>query len=186
MMISNEEEFHAEKARLQAETAAANKRFEDIQVQRQQFLLDSQLESAFSAAGGIGTDDAAFQAVKTILNCEIEGDRIIIRDRSGNIEKNADGTPKSIAEKMTELKQNPTCKSFFKADAAALKSPGNKPPLAAGQYYYTQEQAMAGKVKIEDINSGKAVAEPRKPNTPMEGFRQQTKVVNPEKILRGE
>jgi hypothetical protein len=183
-MISNEEEFHAEKARLQAETAAANKRFEDIQIQRQQFLLDSQLEDAYASAGGIsGADNEAFQTVKSLLKCEIDDGRIVIRDRFGDIEKNADGTPKSIAEKMA--KQNPTCKSFFKADSATPQNADGRSQLEPGQYYYTREQARNGKIKLEDINSGKAVLsdEGKEYKENMEGFRQQTKKVNIDDIL---
>jgi hypothetical protein len=186
-MINSEEEFQAEKTRLQVEAAAANKRFEEAQTKKQQLLVDTQLQSAYSEAGGIGADDdGAYQAIKSYLKIEIEDGQIVIKDKWGEIEKNADGTAKSVQQKMAELKKNPTFKTFFKADAVESKKPEDKPPLSPGQYYFSREQAMAGKVKIEDINSGKAVPEPRKPNTPMEGLAQRTKTVNPEKILRGE
>ncbi|MEG4218679.1 hypothetical protein, partial [Microcoleus sp. Pol14C4] len=129
-MITNDDEFQAEKAKLQAETAAANKRYEDTQVQRQKVLLDSHLEAAYRDAGGISGD--AFEALKNSLNCRIDGDRIVILDSSGNIETNADGSPKNLSQKMTEAKQHPVYQSFFKPDSTTPQNANSKPQLAPG------------------------------------------------------
>lgn len=185
-MATNLDEFYAEIGQDKAETEAANKRTEDYQAQYRQRLLDNQLESAYRDAGGLDGD--AFQALKNSLSCKIDGEQIYILDSSGGIEKNADGTPKTLAEKITEVKRHPVYQSFFKPDSTTPQTADNKPSLAPGQYHYTHEQARNGKIKMEDIASGKAVLadggkQPSQPN--MDGYRQQTKVVNIDDILKG-
>jgi hypothetical protein len=184
-MISNDEEYYAEVAQLKAETEAANKQTEDAKAKSKQLLLDSQLESVYRDAGGISGD--AFQALKNSLNCEIDGDKIIIRDSSGNIETNPDGSPKTLVEKMSEAKRHPVYQSFFKPDSTPPQNADSKSQLAPGQFYYTREQARNGKIRMEDINSGKAVLADEEQYNQMdtEGFRQQTKTVNIDDILRG-
>jgi hypothetical protein len=152
-MINSQEEFQAEKSRLLTETAAANKRAEEAQTKKQQLLLDNQLETAYSESGGIGTDTEAYQAIKSILKIELENGEIVIKDRWGETERNADGTAKSVKQKMAELKQHPTFKGFFSGDGSSSQDGGNSQQTEPKTY--TRDQARNGKVSMDDIAAGK-------------------------------
>jgi hypothetical protein len=175
-MISNEEEFHAEKARLQVEAAAANKRFEDAQSKKQQLILDTHLESAYAESGGISTDSEAYQAIKNHLKIELQDGEIVIKDKWGEIERNADGTAKSVRQKMTELKRTETFKGFFSSGDSSPQD-GNSSQQENQTQTYTREQARAGKVNIADIASGKIQLESTQPS-----IRPDAKVVDADKV----
>lgn len=160
MTIHSEEQFHAEKARLLAETEAADKRSEGLKTQLHELKLDTQFRTAYAEAGGIRTDDdlAAYEAVSGHLKTrmEIENGRPVFLDSDGLVELGQYG-PKTLAEKMQELKSSSTFKGFFKDVAVTENQPAQDNQPQPGTY--TRQQALKGKVSMRDIASGKAQIE---------------------------
>lgn len=156
MPIDNVDEFYAERADLIAQKEAADKRFEEVQAQTQELTLDTQLEAAYRELGGIGNDDdrEAYEAIKRHLegSLRFEDGRPVFFDERGVIEFGADG-PKTVAEKVAELKQHPTYKQFFSADTNSPQANNSQPKI------YSRQDARDGKASIEDIAFGRASVE---------------------------
>jgi hypothetical protein len=178
--MQSEEDFNAEKARYQAETEALKKQHQKTQQKMQDMLLDNALKDAFTESGGRwdtanGGGDTPFEVVRAYLKngrCEFKDKQIIFKNSYGNIEYGADGNPKSVFQKMNELKQSATFKPFFLGDDSNGSSnssravndslrrvDGNESQQQqqqTGRKSYTRDQARKGKANINDIASGKA------------------------------
>ncbi|MEG4589706.1 hypothetical protein QUA54_31495 [Microcoleus sp. MOSTC5] len=184
MPIDNEEQFHAEKSRLLAETAAAEKRTKEAKTQLQELALDTQLRTAYAESGGIGNDAdrEAYEAIKRHLRdgekLQFENGQPVFIDDRGVIEFGDDGKPKTVAQKMSELKQHPTFRHFFSSGADQTDSNSQQPETKT----YTREDARRGKASINDIASGKASVEnsSSKPD-----FVPHTKKINATKLAKG-
>jgi hypothetical protein len=150
--MQNEDEFYAEKSRLLAEKEEAEKRTEELQAQTQELKLDTQFREAYTGAGGSG-DSEAYEMVKRFLGdrMQVENGQPVFLDRDGLVELGEYG-PKSLAEKMAELKRIPTFKGFFSGGADQTDS--NQQPETKT---YTREEVLGGKANINDIASGKAI-----------------------------
>jgi hypothetical protein len=151
--MQNEDEFYAEKADLIAQREAAEKRTEEAQTRLQELTLDTQLREAYAEIGGIGSDDdnEAYEAIKRYLKdgkMQFEKGQPVFVD-NGLIELGEDGTPKSVRQKMQELKQHSTFKNFFSADTSQANSDSQQPKT------FKREDAQRGKISIDDIASGK-------------------------------
>ena len=151
--MENEEEFHAEKSRLLAEKEGAEKRTVELQAQAQELVLDTQLHEAYAEIGGIGSDDdrEAYEAIKRYLKdgrMQFENGQPIFLE-NGLIELASDGSPKTVAQKMLELKQHSTFRHFFYADTSQANSDSQQPKT------FKREDAQRGKISIDDIASGK-------------------------------
>lgn len=176
MTIENEEQFQTEKAQLIAQAEAATKRYEETQAQTQELILNTQFDAAFKELGGIGsdTDRDAYDAIMRQLksNMKFEKGQPVFVDEFGDIEQGQYG-PKTVREKLAEVKQTSAYKPFFSCDA------GTQADQASGPKTYKLEDARNGKASIEDIASGKIQAEgvdsARKPDT---------KRVSPEQIAK--
>jgi hypothetical protein len=168
-MILNEDEFYQDKAQSLAEKEIAINREKEALAKIEKLKLDTQLEAAYAEAGGItsGEDADAFQTIKSLLKTEIKDGEIVLKDQFGEIEKNADGTAKSVRQKMRDLRRNPTLKGFFSNDAENSQEESDSQQVA--QQSYTREDARKGKANINDIASGKIQLEgaedSRKPDT---------------------
>ena len=122
--MQNEDEFYAEKTKYQAETEALKKQAQETQQKMQDMLLDNALKDAFTESGGRwdaanGGGDTPFEVVRAYLKngrCEFKNKQIIFKNSYGNIEYGADGNPKSVFQKMNELKKSATFKPFFLGD----------------------------------------------------------------------
>ncbi len=177
MPIVNEDEFYAEKAQLIAEKEAAEKRYQEVQTQTQELALEAQLSAAYAESGGIGndTDREAYEAIKRHLKdgkLQFENGQPVFVDDKGLIELGNNG-PKTIGEKVQELKRHPTFKHFFSAEA------DNRTDQPTGPQTYTREQAIKGKVNINDIASGKIQMEGTQP-----GVKPDAKVVSASEVAK--
>jgi len=145
----------------------------------QDMLLDNALKDAFTESGGRwdagnGGGDTPFEIVRAYLKngrCELKDKQIIFKNQFGNIEYGADGNPKSVYQKMSELKQTATFKPFFLGsnnnssnDSYAVNdslqkfdgSGESQQQQQTGRKTYTKDEARRGKASIDDIASGRA------------------------------
>jgi len=179
----NEDEFYAEKTKYQAETETLKKQAQETQQKMQEMLLDNALKDAFTESGGrwdaaSGGQQTPFEIIQAYLKdgrCELKDKQLVFKNRYGNIEYGADGNPKSIYQKMNELKQSATFKPFFIGgdssgnnnsnggravnDSLQKFEDGGNPQqqqTQTGRKSYTRDQARKGKASINDIASGKA------------------------------
>jgi hypothetical protein len=145
-------------------TAAAALREENANL-----FVSLQLGQAFRSAGGIEdvqpVDGAEvvqpIDLIKSYLGSRLkrEGDQLVLLDTLGKPEKNADGKPKSLGEKMIELKKG-SLGNLFRAESTA--SGGGAPPsmvMSDGRQkiVYTRAQTMNGTADMAKIASGEAV-----------------------------
>jgi hypothetical protein len=167
-MASNLDEYYAERDKEQAQTADALNREKESLAKIDQLKINSQLEAAYREAGGIDTtEDEAYQAIRNYVNLDLVDGQVVVRDRQGNIERNTDGTVKSVDQKLAELKRTEGFKGCFAGDGGDPQENSNSPQPE--KRTYTAEEARAGKVNIEDIAFGRIVLEgvdeTRKPDT---------------------
>jgi hypothetical protein len=178
-MAIEDNEFYAEKAKFQAETEAANKQTQEAKQKLEDMMVDNALKDAFTESGGkLGTVDdgceTPFEIVKHYLKngrCELKDKQVVFKNQWGNIELDSDGKPKSVYQKMSELKQTDTFRGFFlegdnnsngarSVNDSLQKFEGNESQQQQqqqpGRKTYTREQARKGKASINDIASGKA------------------------------
>ena len=179
--MQSEDEFNIEKQRLQQETQAPKQQAQETQQKMQEILLDMAFKDAFTESGGrwdAASDggQTSFDVVRAYLKngrCELKDKQIIFKNLWGNIELDSDGQPKSVYQKMSELKQTTTFKPFFlggdnnsnngshavndslqKFDASG--EPQQQQPTQTGRKSFTREQARLGKADIKAIARGDA------------------------------
>jgi hypothetical protein len=178
-MATNDDEFYAEKAKYQAETETLKKQDQEAQQKMQDMLLENALRDAFVEYGGrLGAaqdgSETPFEVVKHYLKngrVEFKDKQIIFKNQFGNVELDGEGKPKSVYQKMNELKQTATFKPFFLGgDSSSNGSRAVNDSLQKfnggesqqqqqqepGRKSYTREQARRGKASIDDIASGRA------------------------------
>lgn len=180
MAINSEDEFHAEKNKLLSEAEAANKRAEEARTKIAELKLDTQFREVYTGAGGSG-DSEAYEMVKRFLGdrMQVENGQPVFLDKDGLVELGEHG-PKSLTEKMAELKQIPTFKGFFSGGTSSNQTDSNSQQPATKTY--TREDARRGKASINDIASGRASVE----NTSSQpDFVPHAKKVNATKLAKG-
>jgi hypothetical protein len=135
-------------------------------------MLSPKEGGRWDAANGGG--DTPFEIVRAYLKngrCGLKDKQIIFKNQFGNIEYGADGNPKSVYQKMSELKQTATFKPFFLGsnnnssnDSYAVNdslqkfdgSGESQQQQQTGRKTYTKDEARRGKASIDDIASGRA------------------------------
>jgi hypothetical protein len=129
------------------------------------YTIKTSIEKAFYENNGkrgssIDNDIAPIDAVMQIIRPKVAiiDDRIVVVDSSGQPELNGEGKPKTIYEKMLELKSGKTLGSFFQSDEDLPRGGGMSGSFGNGKGApaYTRDQARLGKASIDDIASGKA------------------------------
>jgi len=149
----------------------------------QDMLLDNALKDAFTESGGRwdatnGGGDTPFEIVRAYLKngrCELKDKQIIFKNQFGNIEYGADGNPKSVYQKMSELKQTATFKPFFVGGNSSSNNNSNSSRAVnyslqkfndgsksqqqqqTDRKSYTRDQARQGKASINDIANGRLI-----------------------------
>lgn len=95
---------------------------------------------------------------------QIENGQPVFLDKYGLVELGKDGEPKTLAEKMAEVNETSAFKHCFSGGTAGNQADNSQAPQT-----YTREQAIKGKVNINDIASGriqmKGVDSQRKPDS---------------------
>jgi hypothetical protein len=132
-------------------------------------FVSLQLGQAFRAAGGIEdvqpVDGAEaiqpIDLIKSYLGGRLkrEGDQLTLLDAVGKPEKNADGKPKSLGEKMIELKKG-SLGNLFRAESTASGGGAQTSMVMADgrqKIVYTRAQTMNGTADMAKIASGEAV-----------------------------
>jgi HD-GYP domain-containing protein (c-di-GMP phosphodiesterase class II) len=129
------------------------------------YTIKTSIEKAFYENNGkrgssIDNDIAPIDAVMQIVRPKVAivDDRIVVVDSSGQPELNGEGKPKTVYEKMLELKSGKTLGSFFQSDEDLPRGGGMSGSFGSGKSApaYTRDQARLGKASIDDIASGKA------------------------------
>lgn len=163
--------FEELKSRYQQESEANKRTAQTWQQKYETTVLETAIKTAFYDQGGRksgydlesqGIDDVA--PVEAILNLiaprvKVEEGKLVITGRSGEVELNSDGRPKTISEKMLELRKG-SMGALFEPESRASGS-GMSPTFASsdGKNYklFSREQARSGKASIDDIAAGKAL-----------------------------
>jgi hypothetical protein len=163
------QQWGALRARAEEEVAGYKQTIGSLQTNYDSLLVKDQLGKAFRAAGGI-EDIQPIEGAEQINPLELlanylghriklDNGRVILMDSVGREEKNADGKPKSLGEKMFELKRG-SLGNLFRAENT---SSGNGSPTnmvrADGKQMtvYTKAQARAGKADMSAIARGEAI-----------------------------
>jgi hypothetical protein len=106
-------------------------------------------------------DPTPLEAVMNLIKpkTQVLDGRVVVVDRTGSPELNNEGKPKSLVEKMFELKKG-TLGVFFEDENSAtgggMKSPPTTNYNGKSVIIYTKEQVRQGKASIDAIASGKA------------------------------
>lgn len=152
-------------------------------------MIELHLQTAYKEAGGIvGKDDNhAYEIVRNHLK---QGNKIkfengvpVFVKNDGFVELRDNGQPKTITDKILELKSVSPFKFFF----TNSQQPDNSKPKT-----YSRYDAQRGRVNIDDIVKGTIVLSDDAKNLPeiekrynRTDFQIPTKVVNVAKILKG-
>lgn len=163
--------FEELKTRYQAETESQAKAAQEWQERHNSLVVETAVRSAFFSAGGRqGTGEFSLESgledippVDTMLSVlkpriNLQDGKVVITDRTGSVELNKDGRPKSLQEKMVELRRGSMGALFEpenKASGGGMTSPTTS---YGGKNYriFSKEEARSGKASIDDIASGKA------------------------------
>lgn len=134
-----------------------------------ELFVSMRLGQAFRMAGGIENTQAIegtevinpIDLIKNYLGSRLkrEGDQLVLLDQFGKPEKNTDGKPKSLSEKMIELKKG-SLGTLFRAESTASGGGAQQSMVTADgrqKIVYTRAQAMSGMADMAKIASGEAV-----------------------------
>ena len=163
-------EFDKAAENYRVQTEAANRKAEEAHAALEALTIRTATEKAFYENGGRkssfdlsvqgGEDIAPVEAVLALFRgrVKLEDGKVVILNSVGSVEMNAEGRPKTLGEKMLEIR---------KGSMGALFSPENTNSGSGmnptttnhnGQpvKLYSKEQARNGKANIEDIAFGRA------------------------------
>jgi hypothetical protein len=163
------QQWGALKARVEEEVSGYKQQIGTLETNYNSLLIKDQLGKAFRSAGGI-EDISPIEGAEQINPLELlanylghriklDNGRVILMDSVGREEKNADGKPKSLGEKMFELKRG-SLGNLFRAEntASGNGSPTNMVRADGKQLtVYTKAQARAGKADMSAIARGEAI-----------------------------
>jgi hypothetical protein len=162
-------EFEQLRQKYQSETEVALKSAKTWEERHNDVVIQTTVKNAFYETGGKrnhfdlsvegGEDIAPVEAILALLRprLKLENDKVVILNNSGQIELNSEGRPKTLGEKMLELKKS-SMGSLFQPESNSSGS-GMIPTITQnGQTIkvFSREQARGGKANIDDIASGKA------------------------------
>jgi hypothetical protein len=164
-------EFDKAKKQYLTEAEMARKQASELKNEINNLRTTTAIEKAFFEAGGRKSSfDLTAQGmeditpVETILSVlqkriKLEEDgKIVFLNAIGNVEMNSDGRPKSIGEKMIDLKKGSTGVLFEPENTNS--GTGATPTVSSNGRQvkvYSVEQARNGRASMDDIASGKAI-----------------------------
>lgn len=168
--LIRKQNYEQAKARYQQESEASRKTAENWKNKYEQTVLETAIKSTFYDQGGRksgydlesqGIDDVApVEAILNLLTPRIKLDegRLVITGRTGEVELNAEGRPKSLSEKMLELRKG-SMGALFEPESRASGSGMTATFASDGQRYklFSRDQARSGKASIDDIAAGRAI-----------------------------
>lgn len=165
------QEFDKVKQQYQVETETARKQTAELRNQYNNLLTRTAIEKAFFEAGGRkssfdlsaqGTEDVTpVEGILSIFQNRIkleEDGRIVFLSAIGNVEVNSEGRPKTIGEKMIELRKG-SMGALFEPENTNSGTGATPTVSSNGRQVkvYSPEQARNGRASIDDIASGKAI-----------------------------
>jgi hypothetical protein len=168
--LLKKQQFEELKTRYQQQTQDALQREQEAQTRFTELVVDTAIKEAFFQAGGkrqsfnidtIEGDPTPLEAVMNLIKPKITvvDGRVAVIDRTGSPELNNEGKPKSLVEKMLELRKG-TLGVFFDDDNSATGTGMKNPPTTNYNgkpvTIYTKEQVRQGKANIDAIASGRA------------------------------
>jgi hypothetical protein len=163
-------EFDKARESYRQQTEAANKKAEEAHQQLETMTVRTATEKAFYECGGRktefdlsaqgGEDIAPVEAILALLKpkLRIEDGRVVILNSVGAVEVNSEGRPKTLTEKMTEIKKGSMGSLFAPENMNAGSGMNPTTTNRNGQpvKLYTREQARNGKASMSEIAYGKA------------------------------
>jgi hypothetical protein len=168
--LIRKQNYEEAKTRYLQESEASKKKAENWQRKYEQTVVETAIKTAFYDQGGRksgydlesqGIDDVApVDAIMTLLSprIKLEEGRVVITSRTGEVETNSEGRPKTLGEKMLELRKG-SMGALFEPESRSSGS-GMTPTFSSGGQNYklfSREQARNGKASIDDIAAGRAV-----------------------------
>jgi hypothetical protein len=175
------EEFEQERNRFKAEAEVAKAKAAEFEAKYKNLLLESKIAAAFVESGGRKpkTDDGGLSPLDAVMavlkeKIEVDGDAITFKNQWGRTELNSEGRPKTLGEKMAELKKGPMGGLFEPENTNAGSDQSGTNIFKDGRVNeafgyeatdrnrvtaktFTVEQARKGRASIDDIASGRAV-----------------------------
>ncbi len=164
------QEFEKAREGYRVQTEAATKRAEEAHHQLEALTIRTATEKAFFESGGRkstfdlsaqgGEDIAPVEAMLALFRgrVRLEEGKVVILNSVGGVELNSEGRPKSLTEKMSEIKKG-SMGSLFAPENNNSGS-GMNPTTTNYQgkqvKLFSREQARSGKASMSDIASGKA------------------------------
>lgn len=162
--------YEEAKAKYQQESEVSRKTAENWRQKYEQTVLETAIKSTFYDQGGRksgydleseGIDDVApVEAILNLLTPRIKLDegRLVITGRTGEVELNNEGRPKSLSEKMLELRKG-SMGALFEPESRASGSGMVATVTSDGQKYklFSRDQARSGRASIDDIAAGRAI-----------------------------
>ncbi|PNW36258.1 UNVERIFIED_CONTAM: hypothetical protein BEN50_16780 [Euhalothece sp. KZN 001] len=153
--------------------AEENKKLADQYAAQLEYFQKSQaIKDAFVNSGGITefNQDAEYEDIPPVqVITQLLQDRVklqdgqsIVLDTKGETELDSEGNPKSLSQKMIELKRG-SMGALFRPESTATgtgsiaNSSGTAVVDGKTVKVYTKEQARQGKVPMADVASGKAI-----------------------------
>jgi len=170
--LLNRKEFARAKEQYQVEAETARKTAAELKNQLNSVITRTAIERAFFEAGGKKSSfDLSVQSPEDITPVEMvlsvlqnrirleEDGKIVFLNAIGNIEVNSEGKPKSIGEKIAELKKGSTGALFEPENTNSGTGAAPTTTSYGGKQVtvYSIEQARNGRADIDAIASGKAI-----------------------------
>ena len=165
--LIRKQEYETLKTQAKTETEKYKQEAERTKGQLDNLIIKTAFESAFYTQGGQRPLTGALEGeiaspVGTALSylkdrIRLKDGEIVVTDPAGQIEINKEGKPKTIAEKLEELKQTSWGFLFMpenNASGSGMLSSYGAPPT--GARVYSAESARQGRASIDDIAAGKA------------------------------
>lgn len=140
-----QKDFERLKQRYQADTENAKKAADSWQQKHRQFLTETAIQEAFYQAGGKRPSSAEEAAPIALISAILAPKIQLIGNSVFLTELDVKGDPKSLSQKMTELRQG-LLSELFNAESASNAAP------MSGEY--TREQARRGQAPIDAIAAG--------------------------------
>lgn len=165
------QDYEKAKQHLLTETEMARKQTAELRNQYNNLLTRTAIEKAFFEAGGRKSSfdlsaqgDEDLSPVEGILSIfqnriKLEEDgRIVFLNTSGNVEINSEGRPKTLGEKMIELRKG-SMGALFEPENTNSGTGATPTVSSNGRQVkvFSADQARSGRASIDDIASGKAI-----------------------------
>lgn len=169
--LLHRQEFDKAKQQYLTEAETARKQTTELKKQYDNLLTRTAIEKAFFEAGGRKSNfDLSAQGTEDITPVDMilstfqnrikleEDGRIVFLNTSGNIEITSEGRPKTIGEKMIELRKG-SMGALFEPENTNSGTGATPTVSSNGRQVkvFSADQARNGRASIDDIASGKAI-----------------------------